>query len=209
VEVENITGVSLTSGGTTEQKRHLTVGNGLLGQIVVDDQGVAAVVTEPLTNGGTGEGSDVLERGGLRGSGGNNNRVLHRVVFLEGLDELGDGRTLLADSDVDTVKLLLLVGTAVPTLLVEHGIESDGSLSGLTITNDQLTLATTNGNHGIDGLETSLDGLADGLAGENARSLELGTALLLGVERALAVNRVSEGIDDTSEQLRADRDIDL
>ena len=47
VEVENVTGVSLTTRRTTEKQRHLTVGNGLLCQIVVDDQGVLAVVTEP------------------------------------------------------------------------------------------------------------------------------------------------------------------
>lgn len=52
VEVENVTGVGLTSGGTTKQQGHLTVGNGLLGQIVVDDEGVLAVVTEPLSDGG-------------------------------------------------------------------------------------------------------------------------------------------------------------
>ena len=38
VEVEDITGVSLTTGGTTEQERHLTVSDGLLGQVVVDDE---------------------------------------------------------------------------------------------------------------------------------------------------------------------------
>jgi hypothetical protein len=37
----------------------------------------------------------------------------------------------------------------------------------------------------------------------------LGTALLLGVERALAVDGVAEGVDDTAEQLGADGDIDL
>lgn len=49
VEVENVTGVSLTSGGTTEQQRHLTVSDGLLGKIVEDEQGMASIITEPLT----------------------------------------------------------------------------------------------------------------------------------------------------------------
>ena len=44
---------------TTEKQRHLTVGNGLLGQIVVDDKSVLAVVTEPLSHGATSERSDV------------------------------------------------------------------------------------------------------------------------------------------------------
>lgn len=32
---------------TTEKQRHLTVSDGLLGQIIVDDESVLAVVTEP------------------------------------------------------------------------------------------------------------------------------------------------------------------
>jgi hypothetical protein len=38
VEVEDITGIGFTTRRTTEEERHLTVGNGLLGEIVVDDQ---------------------------------------------------------------------------------------------------------------------------------------------------------------------------
>lgn len=211
VQVEDITGVGLTSGGTTEEQRHLTVGNGLLGQIIVDDDGVAGVVTEPLTHGTASEGSDVLQGSGLRGGGSDDDRVLHGVLLLKGLDELSDGGTLLTNGNVDTVELLLLGGglAVVPTLLVEHGVESDSGLTGLTITNDQLTLTTANGDHGVDTLHTSLHWLVDGLTGQNAGGLELGTALLLGVKGTLAINGVTESIDDTAEQLGADGDLDL
>jgi hypothetical protein len=96
----------------------------------------------------------------------------------------------------------------VPTLLVKHGVEGDGGLSGLTVTNDQLTLTTANGHHGVDGLETSLYGLLDGLAGQNTGGLELGTALLGGLDGTLAVDGVAEGVNDTSEEGLADGDVD-
>ena len=48
VKIEDVTRVSLTTGRTTQQQRHLTVGDGLLGHIVVDDQSVLAVFTEIL-----------------------------------------------------------------------------------------------------------------------------------------------------------------
>ena len=38
VEVEHITRVGLTTRRTTKEKRHLTVGNSLLGQIIIDNQ---------------------------------------------------------------------------------------------------------------------------------------------------------------------------
>lgn len=144
MEVEDISRVGLSSGGSSEQQRHLSVGNGLLGQVVVDDQGVLAVVSEPFTHGATGEGSQELQGSGVGSGSGDNDRVLEGVVLLEGLDELGDGRSLLADGDVDTVQLLLLVGTVVPLLLVQDGVNGDGRLSGLSVTNDELSLSSTN-----------------------------------------------------------------
>jgi hypothetical protein len=104
----------------------LTVSDSLLGQVIEDDQGVLSVVTEVLSHGGTGEGSKVLQRGGVGGGSGDDDRVLESVVLLEGLDELCDGGPLLADGDVDTVELLGLVSTVVEPLLVEDGVESDG-----------------------------------------------------------------------------------
>lgn len=157
----------------------------------------------------TGEGSQVLQRGSLGSSGSDDDGVLHGVVLLQGLDELRDSGTLLANGDVDTVQLLGFVGGVVPPLLVQHGVKGDGSLAGLTITNDQLTLTTANGHHGVDRLEASLHGLVDGVAGQNAGGLDLGTAPLLGVEGTLAVNGVAESVDDTAEKLQTDGDVDL
>jgi hypothetical protein len=149
-----------------------------------------------------------LEGSSLGGGGGNDDGVLHGIVLFKGLDELSDGGTLLTDGDVDAVKLLGLVAGVVPTLLVEHGIKSDGSLTSLTVTNDQLTLTTADGNHGIDGLETSLDGLGDGLTGKNTGSLELSTASLGGLDGALAIDGVTESVDDTAEKLHTDGNVD-
>jgi hypothetical protein len=209
VQVENVTGVGLTTRGTTEQQRHLTVSDGLLGKIVVDDDSVAAVVTEPLTHGTASEGSEVLQRSGLGSSGSNDNGVLHGVILLKGLDELSDSGTLLTDGNVDTVQLLALVGRVVPSLLVQHGIESNSGLTSLTVTNDQLTLTTADGDHGVDTLQTSLDGLVDGTTGQDTRGLELSTALGLGVDGALAINGVTKGVNDTAKEFWTDRNVDL
>jgi hypothetical protein len=51
VEIEDVTGVSLTTWRTSEKKGHLTVGYCLLGEIVVDDKAVHAVVSKVFTNG--------------------------------------------------------------------------------------------------------------------------------------------------------------
>ena len=68
-------------------------------------------------------------------------------MIFKDLHNVGDGGSLLADSDVDAVKLLgvLSVGVVEGGLLVDDGIDGDGSLSSLSVTNDQLSLASTNG----------------------------------------------------------------
>ena len=75
MKVEDITGVSLTTWGTSQQKGHLPVGDGLLGQVVEDDDGVHAVVPEEFSHGNSGVRSQVLERSGVRGGGRDDNGV--------------------------------------------------------------------------------------------------------------------------------------
>ena len=169
----------------------------------------AILVLEETHNGATSERSEILKRGSFRGSGSNDDAVFHRVVLLQGFDELGDGRALLTDGDVDTIKLLSLIVAIVPSSLVQHSVECDSSLSGLTITNDQLTLTTTNRDHGVDGFETGLYRLVDRSSRKNTRSLDLSTGAPRGLDRAFAIDRVSESIDDTTKHSLADWDIDL
>lgn len=113
MEIEDITGVGLTTGGSSEEERHLSVGDGLLGEIVIDNQGVLAVVSEVLTDGAAGVGSQELEGSSLRGGGGNDDGVLEGVVIAEDLHDVGDGRSLLTDGDVDTEESLGVVGVGV------------------------------------------------------------------------------------------------
>jgi hypothetical protein len=147
VEIEDITGVGLSAGGSSQKERHLSVGDGLLGEIVVDNEAVLAVVSEVLTNSAAGVGGQELEGSSLRGGGGNDDGVLEGVVISEDLDDVGNGRSLLTDGNVDAVKLLrvISVGVVEGGLLVDDGIDGDGSLASLSITNDELSLASTNG----------------------------------------------------------------
>jgi hypothetical protein len=115
----------------------------------------------------------------------------------------------LSNGNIHTVKLLGIVVSIVPSLLVEHGIEGNSGLSGLTITNDQLTLTTSNGYHGVNRLKASLDWLVDRSSGKNTWGLELRTALLGGLDGSLSINWVSKSIDNATKHLNSDRNIDL
>jgi hypothetical protein len=60
----------------------------------------------------------------------------------------------------------------------------------------------------VDRFETSLHGLVNGATGENTGGLELGLGAAVGLDGALAVNGVTQSIDDTTEKAGADGNID-
>ena len=102
------------------------------------------VVSEVLSNGASRVWGQELKWGGLRGGGGNHNGVFESVSLLEKSHNVGDGGSLLSDSDVDAVEGLVVVTGLEGSLLVKDSINSDGSLTSLTISNDKLTLSSAN-----------------------------------------------------------------
>jgi len=91
VEIEHISGIGLTSRRTTQKEGHLTISDGLLGKILVDDEGMFAVITEILTNSATRIGGQILDWGGFGGGSGNHDGVFHGTLVSENLHEIGDG----------------------------------------------------------------------------------------------------------------------
>src|SRR5262249_21636026 len=107
-------------------------------------------------------------------------------------DGLRDGRALLADRDVDALHALALLG--------EDRVDRDGRLARLAVADDELALAASHGRHRVDGLDAGLQWFVHRLATEVARRLQLEAAHLVGRDRALAVDRATERVDDTSDQ---------
>ncbi len=104
--------------------------------------------------------------------------------------------------------MVVLVAGGVDRFLVEDGVENDGGLAGLAVADDQLALAAADRDQRIDGFEAGLHRLVHGLAGNDARRLDVDAAHLMTLDRALAVDRIAESIDDAPEQALAHRHLD-
>src|SRR3954452_6022952 len=198
VEVEDVSRERLTARRAAQQQRQLPVRVGLLGEVVVDDECVLAVVEEVLAHCAAGERGHPLDRGGLVRGGGDDDRVVHRARVLQALVHLGHGRGLLADRDVHADDVL--------PRLVEDRVDSDRRLAGTAVADDELALTAADRDHRVDRLQAGLERLLHGLALDDARRLELERTGLRGVDRALAVDRVAERIDHAAEQRLPDRD---
>lgn len=104
MQVEYITWVGFSSWWSSEKEGHLSVSDGLFGQIVVHNQSVSTVVSEPLAHRASRVWSEVLKWGGVGGGGHYDDAVFQAISFFENSDELGNGGLFLSDSDVDAVK---------------------------------------------------------------------------------------------------------
>ena len=183
VEVKDISRKGLPARGTAQEKRELAVGHGVLGEIIVDQKGMAAIVAHMLSHRTAAVRSDILERGRLRGAGRNNDRVVHGAVLPEPIHYLSDGGELLPNGDIDA--------DDIAPLLVNDGVDRQGRLTGLPIADYQLPLSPSDGDHRINRLKPGLQRLFDRLARDNSGRLELDPPSLFGLNRAAAVDRLS------------------
>ncbi len=203
MEIEDIAGIGLTSGGTLQDKRDLAIGHSLLGKVIIDDEGVASGVTEVLSDCHAGERSIISHRRRVGCVGSHNDCIWHRSVSLEGMYDRSHCRGLLSDCYIDAIYRLSLL---VIFLLVDDGVDRDCGLAHLTVADDELALSAADWNHGVDSLDTGLQRLVHRLTEDHARSLALERKKNpLAVDRPFAVDRLAEHVDHTAQQTFAHR----
>src|SRR5205814_9279057 len=82
---------------------------------------------------------------------------------------------------------------------VDDRIDGDGSLSGLSVADDQLALATANRHHRINGFETGLQWFPDRLSIDDPGRDTFDLVKLFGDDRTTIVDRVAKRIHHTSD----------
>src|SRR5262249_28139578 len=75
------------------------------------------------------------------------------------------------------------------------------------VADDQLALAATDRDQRVDGLEAGRHRLMHRLARNDARRLDVHAGALVGLDRALAVDRIAERVDHAAEQALAYRHV--
>src|SRR5436190_8977911 len=197
MEIEDVARVGLAAGRPAEQQGHLAVRVRVLREVVVHAERVPALVEEVLAHRAACVRCHPFDRRRLGRSRGDDDRVVHRARVPEALVDLRHGRFLLADGDVDTDD----VGVA----LIEDRVDQDRGLTGAAVADDQLALPAADRDHRVDRLQARLERLLHRLAVDDARRLELHPAGLGRLDRALAVERLAERVDDPPDQRLADR----
>jgi hypothetical protein len=196
MEVEDVAGEGLPARRPAEEERHLPVRVRVLREVVVHAERVPAVVEEVLAHRAAGVRGHPLDRRRLRRRRHDDDRVVERAGFLQPVVDLRHRRRLLADGDVDADDV------AAP--LVEDRVDEDRGLAGRAVADHELALTAPDRDHRVDRLEPGLERLLHRLALHDAGRLELERAPLARVDRARAVQRSPEGIDDPADERVAD-----
>ena len=201
MHVEHVAGVRLAARRAAKHQRHLAVGGGLLGQVVVHaERGLALLVHEVLGERAAGVRREELQRRRVGGRGDDHDGVLDRAGLPEPLHHRRHRRLLLADGDVHA--------DDAGALLVDDRVDRDGGLAGAAVADDQLALATADRDHGVDGLDAGLQRLVDRLPHDDAGRDDLDRPAGLRLDRAQAVDRLAERIHHATEHLRAGRHLE-
>ena len=180
----------------------------MLGQVVIDNQRIHAVVHEPLAHRCAGIRRDILVGGGIRGRGIHDDGVRHRAGFFEYRYDPGNGGLLLSDGDVDAVQrtVRLVAGRFsrfVEPGLVDDRVYADGRLAGRAVADDQFPLAAANRDHRINRHDARLHRLVNRpAAGDAGRDLlnRIGGVTL---DRPFAIDGLAQHVHDASQQALA------
>ena len=192
VDIEDVTGKRFTPGRPAEQERKLAVGAGVLREVVVNDQYVAACLHERLRDAGCGVRSDVSETGRIVAFGHDNDGVIHRALFTQGRHGLCNSGRALSNGTIDAQDVL--------AALVEDRVDRNGGLARLAVAENQLALAAPNGNERIDDFEAGLERHRDGRAVHDGRGGAFDGQALAGGHRPLAIQWPAERVDDAPQQ---------
>ena len=161
----------------------MAISHGLLGQIIVNNEGVFTAIAVVLAHGASSKGRQVLHGGRVRGIGRDHNRVRHGAMLFELADNRRHRGGFLAHCDVNAFN--------TGAFLVNDGINRNSGFPNLAIANNQLSLAASDWHHGINSLKPYLNRLIDRLTGNNPRGDFLNRVGHLGLNGSLPVNGVA------------------
>ncbi|MBA7603754.1 hypothetical protein ES703_10871 [subsurface metagenome] len=190
VQVKYVTGVGFPPRRAAQQERHLPVGHGVLAEVIVNHQGVHALVAEIFADGGPGIRGDELQWRRFGSTCCYHHSILHCARVLQLSNGGGHRGGLLSDSHVNAVdRRVRLVGG----LLVDDSVQGNGRLAGLAVADNELPLAAADGGHAVDGLEARLQGLFHRQPGDDIRRLAFDGHRLLRLNVPAPVNRLAQG----------------
>ena len=194
VNVKNIARKRLAPRRAAQQKRQLAIGARVVGQIIQHHKYVLGLCREMLGHCHGGVRRDIGKPRCILVPGRNDDALVHHATLADRTDHLGHRVAALTDGAVDA--------DHAGCLLVQDGIHGQRRLAGLPVADDQFTLAQTHRHGSVDGLDSRRQRPFDRQTVEDLGRFGLHRAQGFGLDRALAVQRVSQRIHNPPQKRR-------
>src|ERR1035438_2553536 len=192
MNIEDVAWERFTAWRAPEQQRKLAIRTSVVRKIVVNDEDVTPFFHEVFRDAGRRIWRDIDKAGRIVVLDDNCHGVFHCSLFAQVSHYLGYGGSALPNRAIDAHDIL--------SALIKYGVDCNGRLASLAVTQDQLALATPDRNQCVDGLQSGLQRYAHRCAIHDRRGGALnGQALFCG-NRALAVKRIAQWVDHPPQQ---------
>src|SRR6516225_12418460 len=117
----------------------------MFGKVIIDNEGVHAVIHEPFAHRGTSEWGQILARRGIGRGGSDDNGVRHSAGFFKYVDEPSNARLFLPNRNIYAIeRAIVLIPSGfrclVQASLANDGVDANRRLAGRTVSNDQFAL---------------------------------------------------------------------
>src|SRR5665648_35662 len=142
MNVKDVSWEGFPSRWSAKQERNFAISAGMLRKVIVNNQYIATGFHKMLrdTRGGVRCGINKAWR--IISFSHNDDGIIHRALFLQSCHDLGNGRCTQANSTIDAHYILVA--------LVKDGVDRNGSLPRLAVSEYQLALTASHGNERID-----------------------------------------------------------
>src|SRR5699024_10460219 len=152
----------------------------MLRQIIIDEKHIFSLIHKVLCKSSTCIGGNVLKRRTVTGCSGKYRSIFHSAVFFQSSNQFCNCGRLLSDSYINTDHTF--------ALLIQNSICSNGSLSCLTVPDDQLTLSPSDRKHGVNSQNTCFQWYGYRLTVDDAWCFIFHRAVILCLDLPFSVN---------------------
>ena len=199
MQVKYVAGVGFAAWRTTQQQGHLAICLRVFRQIVIHNQHIFALPHKIFADSATCVRGDIQKGGRVRSGGGHYNRIVHSPKIGQGFDHLGHRALFLADSHINTDAAL---GSG-NILLVNDSVHRNSGFTRLAVADNQFALAFANRHHCVNGFDTGLERLFNGLTVNNTGGYNVQRHIFIGFYRTLAVQCVAERVHHAANHICA------
>ena len=190
MQVKYITRISFTARWTTKEQRKGTICRCVFTQVIVYNQHIFSLFHPLFTDGTAGIWCNILQWCQFTCRRSYDSSIVKCPIVLQCLYNICHSRGFLSDSHIDTKNILVF--------LIQNGINGNGRFTGLTVSNNQLTLTSSNRNHGVNCFNSCLKWCIHRLTGNNSACHTFYRTGFIRVDWSFAINRLSQSIYNTT-----------